>query len=394
MSIFIGRLFNIGIGKETTRGTVVAATNWAAKTDFSVEDKIEVVVDESSIGVIEDANNQEITKKYSETSISGRVVDQTIGCLLMAATGTDTVGAVETGVKDHVFTVLESAQHPSYTIVASEPNATGASALSYGLNMLDSLNIHAEVGKWSTFKADFRGNTPSAASATVAYVNENAFSPQYAALQIAPTYTGLIGTLTATGTASSTVNVTALSISTTLLQVGMTVTGTNVPAGATIAAIVSASAFTLSVATTGAASGLTFGPATISARVVDITISQNTEDDPTIGSLSPVDRYNKQYAIEGSVELVYKDRSYIDTVMLGDQAKAVRLILKNTGVTIGATSNPTLTIDLALVNLTEVARTDNNNDVMLQTFKFKAFYSMTDSLMTKITLRNAQTGAY
>ena len=394
MTVFIGRQFSIGIAKETTRGTAVAPAYWVQKTDFAVEDKINTIVDDSAINVIEDAQNEEITLKYSDGSIGGRITDQTFGLLLMSIFGTDTVGAVETGVKDHVFTVLESAQHPTLTIVANEPNATGAASLAYTLCAVDSLNIHFEVGKWSTYKATFRGNANTQLSTTVAFITENGFNPQYCSLQIAPTYTGLTGALTATGTAASTIHVTGLSINTNLLQVGMTVTGTNVPAGATIVTIVSSTAFDLSAATTGAVGTMTFGPATLNARMVDITITTNTEDDPTIGSVSAVDRYNKQFQVTGSFQIVYKDRSYIDTMMLADLNKSLRFIAKNTNVTIGAVSNPTLTLDLALVNIQEVARTDKNNDVMLQTIKFKGFYSVTDTLMAKCTLRNTVVTGY
>jgi hypothetical protein len=132
----------------------------------------------------------------------------------------------------------------------------------------------------------------------------------------------------------------------------------------------------------------------VNVRSAQITISKNIEDDTTIGNLSAVDRYNKQFVITGQMVLVYNDRSYIDTIMLGDTVKAIRLKMANTGVTIGATSNPTITIDLARCKITEVARTDKNNDVMLQTIKFKAFYSTSDSLMTKITLRDTVTAAF
>lgn len=394
MTVAIGRLFSIGIGKETTRGVSIAAAYWVQKTDFSVEDKIDVVVDDASISVIEDAQTQEAVKKYSQAMLGGRITDQTFGLILMSAMGTDTVGSVETGVKDHVFTVLENAQHPSLTITVNEPNATGSSSLLYPLAMLDTLNIHFEIGKWATYKATFEANTPATASSTVAFVTENGFNPQYCTFQVAPTYTGLTGALTATGTAATTIHVTGLSISTTLLQVGMTVSGTNIPAGATIALIVSSSAYDLSIATTGAIGTQTFGAAVISARMIDFTISKNMEADPTIGSLSPVDRYNKQFMVTGSFQLVYKDRSYIDTIMLTNLNKAIRFLAINSSVLIGAASHPTVTIDFARAILTEVARSDKNNDIMLQTIKFKAFYSVTDSLLTKITLRNTVLTGY
>lgn len=396
MSVFIGRQLSIGIGKESTRGTAVAAAYWVQKTDFMVEDRIDTIADDASIAVIEDSQQQEIVKKFSEGSIGGRITDITFGIFLMALFGTDTVTAVggETLVKDHVFSVLQTAQHPSLTLIVNEPNATGASSLAYALCMLDSMNIHIEVGKWSTYKAGFRGNANGTTSPTVSYIVENGFNPQFATASFAPTLAGVQGTLTATGTAVSTVNVTALSINTNLLQVGMTVTGTNVPVGATVATIISSTAFTLSIATTGAMGSITFGGVVVNMRMVDINVMPNLEDDPTIGQLAVADRYNKQFAVEGSFQLVYKDRSYIDTIMLGDLNKALRLKAANTAVVIGTAVNPTITIDLALVNLKEVTRTDKNNDVMLQTIKFKAFYSIPDTQMCKITLRNTQVATY
>lgn len=307
---------------------MVAATYWIQKTDFAVEEKISTVVDDAAIGVIEDAQSQEIAQKYAEMSFGGRITDQTFGLLLMATFGTDTVGAVETGVKDHVFTMTQSATHPTLTVVVNEPNATSSSSLSYGLSMIDSLNMHFEVGQWATWKATLTGNAPSTASSTVAFVAENGFNPQYCTVKLATTYAGL-----------------------------------------------------------GAASA-------INARMVDITIQKNLEDDVTIGNLAAVNRYNKQLVVTGSIQLVYADRSYIDTIMLGDLVRAMRITAANTGVTIGTTSNPTLTIDLARCKIQEVARTDKNNDVMLQTIKFKAYYSVSDSLMIKATLRNTVTSAY
>lgn len=324
MTIFIGRKLSIGIGKESVRGTAVAATYWMPKMDFSVEDKVKTVVDDSSLGVIEDANSSEVVQTYSQGSFGGRVSDVSFGLILMATFGTDTLGAVETGVKDHVFTVLESAQHPTLTVSVSEPNATN---LRYPLCMIDSLEIDAEIGKYCTYKVSFTGNDNGATSNSVSYTAENIFLPQMATCALAATYGGLSG----------------------------------------------ASA--------------------INTRKLNIKITKNTEDDVTIGNVAAVDRYNKQFAIEGSIELMYNDRSYIDTIMQGDLVKAIRIKLLQT-VTIGAASFPTLTIDLARCKIQDVARNNKNNDLMIQTIKFKAFYSLSDSLLAQVTLRNTVTTAY
>lgn len=330
MTVFIGRKLNVGIGRESSRGTAVAATYWLPKTDFSVEDKVAVAVQDESIGIIEDAVGQEVVQKYSEASISGRITDTSFGLLLLAALGTDTKTTTsgESAVYDHTFSILENAQHPSLTIVVSEPNASSSSSLKYTLSMLDTLQIDFSVGTWASYKATFRGNSNATGSSSPSFTAENAFNPQYCTLKVASTYSGLSG--------ASAINV----------------------------------------------------------RTAQITISKNVEDDMTIGSLTATDRYNKQFAIEGTMELVYNARTYIDTDMLGDALVAIQLNAINSGVTIGDTSNPTLQISLAKCKITEVARTNKNNDIMLQTIKFKAFYSISDSLLVSILLRNTLSTAY
>ena len=328
MSKFIGRKFNIGIGKESVRATPVVASYWLPKVALDIDDKIEFAVNESSIGVIEDAVGQSVTKKYAEGSIEGLITDKGIGLLLMALFGTDTVGAVETGVKDHAFTVLQSAQHPSLTLSIVEANSNSGSGFAHALAMIDSLEITLEVGKFASYKASFRANAGADQADTVAFTAENIFKPQDCVFKMASALAGLSG----------------------------------------------ASA--------------------INARKIVLTLKANTEDDDTIGSVASVDRLNKQFSVDGSVELVYNDRTFIDTDMLADLAQAIRLQAINTAVTIGSTSNPTLTFDLASAKIQEVARKIENNGIIMQTVKFKGYYSQTDSSMVTATLRNTVTSAY
>lgn len=329
MTYFIGRKFNVGIGKESTRGTAVAASYWLPKMECAVEDKINFVMDENSIGVIEDANTQDITGKYSEGSVAGRITDSGFGLILLASLGSETATTlVQTGVYDHVFGVLESAQHPSLTVAVSEPNAATSSALRYALSMIDSLDIEFEINKYCNYKFGFRGNTAATATNTPSYTAENPFLPQHGVVKFASSLAGL-----------------------------------------------------------GAASA-------INLRKCILSIKKNIEEDWTIGSVAAAERLNKQFQIEGSIEIVYADRSYIDTIMLGDLAKAMRIQAVNTAVTIGASANPTLTIDLAKVKLTEVARNNANAEITLQTIKFKAYYSLSDTSMITATLRNTVTSAY
>lgn len=327
MSLHIGRKYNIGIGKESARGTAVAATYWLPKMDYQIDDKINYAVNNSAVGVIEDANGQDVTSKYAEGSISGRASDTTLGLILLATLGTDTPALVETTAYDHVFSVNESAQHPSLTIAVAGPNES--TGYRHPLAMIDSLQLDYEINKYCTYKAGFRANAAASGANTASFATtENVFLPQHATFKIATNLAGL-----------------------------------------------------------GAASA-------VSVRKVSLSIKKNVEEDYTIGNLSPVDRINKQFSVEGTVEIVYNDRTYIDSILMTDTVKAMRIAAVNTGVTIGASSNPSLTVDLAAVKLSEVARKTSNNDVVTQTLKFKAFYSLADAKMITVTLRNIVATAY
>lgn len=325
MAKFIGRVYNIGIGKESVRGTAVTASYWLPDSTLTVDDKIKVVKDETSIGVIEDGVGQDLTSRFAEATLEGRITDLSFGLILKALLGTDTVGAVETGVKDHVFTMLQSAQHPSLAISVTSPNETSGRV--YPLAMIDSLDLTFELDKYGMYKAVLKANTSAAQSNTVAYTAENAFRPQDITVGYAANLSGL------------------------------------------------------------------GSPTTVAAKKITLSFKKNTEDDQVLGNVDPIDRLNKQFQCEGSLELFYTDRVMIDTIMLGDLYKALQVTLTST-VLIGAASHPTVTIRLARIKLSEVARKVDNNGIVSQTVKFTAYYSIGDTEMLDITLRNTVTAAY
>src|SRR5579872_6346948 len=108
MSKGIGKLFQIGIAKETTRGTAkTTASYWPAFTDAAPEEKFENAVDSQSYGVIEDSASQTRTKNWMEGTINAPLSDQSFVLLLLSLLGTDavTTHSGETVVYDHALTV-------------------------------------------------------------------------------------------------------------------------------------------------------------------------------------------------------------------------------------------------------------------------------------------------
>jgi hypothetical protein len=66
----------------------------------------------------------------------------------------------------------------------------------------------------------------------------------------------------------------------------------------------------------------------------------------------------------------------------------MRVTLVNAGTTIGATSNPTLTIELAKCKFSTHERGQGNDEIVTQKVAFKAHYSVDDTSMVEVTLRN------
>ncbi len=108
----IGKLFQVGIAKEVTRGTIPAAVGyWLAFGEASLEEKYKNAIDVESYGVIEDSASQTRVSQFAEGDIKAPIADQSLGLLLYSLLGTHSVTG--TGPYVHTFKVAQSAQHQS-----------------------------------------------------------------------------------------------------------------------------------------------------------------------------------------------------------------------------------------------------------------------------------------
>lgn len=321
MSKFIGALADIGIKKEAVRGTAeTSATFYIPKMSLTFNDQIEQAVDESSIGVIEDAVGASLVHKYAEGELEAKVGDKSIGLFLLAAIGSVSTSGPTDSAYTHTFSVLQSAQHPSLTVFINDGNQD----YKHALGVVTSFELNAEVGQIVTYKVGLRAKVGATASLTPSYSAENLFLSQHATFKIASTQSGLTGA-----------------------------SATNI-------------------------------------KSVNFKIEKNVEDDRALGSNEPIDILNKQFAIEGSLELVFNDET-IKTALLADTEKALRIELQNTDVLIGASSRPKLTFDFHSVKFSNFERNYGNGDIVTATVDFKAFYKLADSKMLTCVLINAQT---
>lgn len=324
MSKGIGRKMQVGIAKETSRGTAEsAATYWAPFSEAEINEKDEKALVDMSYGLIEESQGEEIVKQWAEATVKAPVTDKHFGLLLLAALGSVSTGDnadSDSSVKDHTFSVAQSAQHQALTLFLDDP--LGGQDYKHAMGVLSSLELNYERGKFIEYSANFMAKKGQTASLSPATTTEYRFLPQHLSFKLASDISGLDG----------------------------------------------ASA--------------------ISIKSLKLTIEKNVESDDVLGSVAPADFLNKSFTITGELEAIWQNESDFKTAALAGTAKAMRIDLVNSGVTIGNAANPRLKIDLAKVVFGEFANPIKINDVMVQSLSFKAHYSTGDTKMVEALMTN------
>lgn len=191
MAKYIGRQINVWFGKETTRWTAVSVASWTPKTELSFDEKMETIQDESSIGVINDAKDSHIVKRWGEWDIGGNIEVNNFGFALLSLFGSVSTTSATTGAYEHVFTLNNTNQTQSLTIGVIDPGL--ASDMSYPLSMIDSMTITSEVGALTTFAITFKSKEGVTATHTATYPTDYKLLSRYSVFKVADNLAGLDG---------------------------------------------------------------------------------------------------------------------------------------------------------------------------------------------------------
>jgi Phage tail tube protein len=183
----IGRQSQIGIGKESSRGTVHAVTYWVPFNDLTIDQKIESVFDAQAYGIIEDSVGMYVTKEWAAGTITANLYDHSFGLILYSLLGTLTSHnehSGETTVYDNIFNVAESTQHQSLTFGFHDPGSGQDYAFPNGI--ISKLEINFALKQFIQYTATLiaqKGTTES--SYTPSTTTENVFLPQNLTLSFA-----------------------------------------------------------------------------------------------------------------------------------------------------------------------------------------------------------------
>ena len=189
MSKFIGRLTQIGLGKEATRGTAVAPTYWLEKTGLTFNNKSTLVKSPGSVGNIASVTTGHVTEQWAEGDIEGEVTDKSFGLILLATFGTLSSGAFNSVYK-HTYSLQNDNQHDSLSIAYKDLD----NSYLFRRGMLSSLTMNVRMDEVVSFSANFMAHVSEGWSTfTPSYVAQNRFTKKHLSFKIASSQAGLDG---------------------------------------------------------------------------------------------------------------------------------------------------------------------------------------------------------
>jgi len=134
------------------------------------------------------------------------------------------------------------------------------------------------------------------------------------------------------------------------------------------------------------------GASAFDVEDLKLTIEKEIIEQDSLGNSEPVNIYNGIITLDLEVEILMDNTTY-QTLFTAGTVQAAEIKLVNTGVTIGAVTNPTITIQLNAVNFEEMDKPYSHNDIVRIKLSGKGHYKLADSKAIEIVLINTE-GTY
>lgn len=171
----IARLQAVALAKETTSWTLSAWTKFRIPKEWGVmKPIIESVTDTSWYGVIETNYDSQVSRETSQLNLKWIVDYINIWLLLKATFWSETSTAKtspNTTVYDHVYSVLNSNNHPSLSARGYDPVWTFTTTF----NMVQSLKLTATMNDFVKFDLNLVGKKMTSASTPTVWYTSNAY---------------------------------------------------------------------------------------------------------------------------------------------------------------------------------------------------------------------------
>lgn len=128
----------------------------------------------------------------------------------------------------------------------------------------------------------------------------------------------------------------------------------------------------------------------IGLKEFSLSINNNARPDMNIGSVNPVDVIALLLEIGGTMTLDYKGTTYHDLFTAGSY-RAMRIEMTRSDVTIGATANPKIQIDLPKISFEDLTPDRSLDDVVKESISFMAHYDTATSKAISAVVTNLLT---
>jgi len=190
MSEFVGKEIELGIALESTIGTAeTTADKWVKKVSADIMARSEKIIDDSTMGVLEDSQNSRVVKKSFDGDLAGIVHADLIGYFFAQIYGDVSVTEVEAGeVYDHSFSMLQNIIHPTLSIFAKDG---GVNQEVFNNGVINTLEINASVDDFVRYTANIMASEASSNSQTPSYDVERDFIGKDITVKTASTEAGL-----------------------------------------------------------------------------------------------------------------------------------------------------------------------------------------------------------
>lgn len=392
----IGRKQSIGIGKESTSGTGVAAAIWLPKLSGAFIPKTEVASDQGAYGVLDNVKDVQAVKNWTEVQFSAVARDNYMGHILMALFGT-TYAAVKFPVTSVSGTFVEGE-----TVTESTSTATGTlrridvSGTSGDLYIVPATGTFTggETLTGGDSSATATGGTivgPSAGRHHLFRRLNNNEHPSYTIYGSDPVSDDRAAYCMLDSFEFEVVVGDFAKVSCTFMGKKLASTSAQTPTFTTQTPFLAKHAtFKLASAFTGlgAASAL-------SVERFMLRVPKNLMMYYAFGDTDPASIHNQDFGeVTGEVTLKYTATTQRDLV-INSTKQAARLTISNTAATaIAGSTYPTIQFDMPSVGFREFSRDTENGNIVKQTLAFTAEFDTTRSLSIEGLLANTSTTAY
>jgi len=185
----IGRLVNVGLAVEATRGAGKAATHWMPKVSFTHQDRKENAISQAETGGIwMEGHDAYVVNKFGQGDLEAELSANSFGNIMYATLGACSTAGPTDSAYTHTFSLDEdSNEHKSLAISVNDP----VQDKMFKMAMLETLTINVTLTDIVGFTASFMSLPSADSSHTPSYVKDYKFTHKYFTLKLATNTAGL-----------------------------------------------------------------------------------------------------------------------------------------------------------------------------------------------------------